>query len=56
MELSGKNEQGETNPTKKSKLTKTESHNILLYYAKKNIAKVIDAYSTLYQATISAYA
>jgi hypothetical protein len=33
-----------------------ESHNILLYSAKKNIAKVIEAYSTLYPATISASA
>jgi len=33
-----------------------ESHSMLLYSAKKNIAKVIDEYSTLYPATISASA
>jgi len=47
---------GDNHPPKKQILVITESHSILLYSARKNIANVIDAYSTLYPATISASA
>jgi len=41
----------------KNKITRTaDINNILLYSPKKNIAKIIDEYSTLYPATSSASA
>ena len=55
-EESGKNQIGDNQPPKNNKLTKADNHAILLYSAKKNIAKVIEEYSTLYPATISASA
>jgi hypothetical protein len=47
---------GESQPPKKHIATTAESHIILEYSARKNMAKVIPAYSTLYPATISASA
>ncbi len=52
----GKKATGESHPPKKHIATTTESHIMLEYSAKKNIANVIPAYSTLYPATISASA
>ena len=45
---------GDNQPPKNKIDTIADNHNILLYSAKKNIANVIDEYSTLYPATISA--
>lgn len=45
---------GDPQPPKNNVAVIAESHNILLYSARKNIANVIDEYSTLYPATISA--
>jgi hypothetical protein len=50
----GKNGIGDNQPPKKQIVITAESHSMLEYSAKKNIAKVIEAYSTLYPATISA--
>lgn len=50
----GKDGIGDSQPPKKQIAIIAESHNILEYSAKKNIANVIEAYSTLYPATISA--
>jgi len=47
---------GANQPPKKQIDITTESHNMLLYSAKKNKAKVKEEYSTLYPATISASA
>jgi hypothetical protein len=47
---------GDNQPTKNINEIIAEDHSMLLYYAKKNNVKVIEAYSTLYPATISAYA
>jgi len=47
---------GDNHPPKKQIAIIADSHSILEYSAKKNIAKVIEAYSTLYPATISASA
>lgn len=47
---------GESQPPKKQILITKDSHSMFEYSAKKNIAKVIDEYSTLYPATISASA
>jgi len=52
----GKNGTGDNHPPKKQIAVITESHNILLYSAKKNSAKVIAEYSTLNPATSSASA
>lgn len=52
----GKNAIGDNHPPKKQRTTTAASHIILEYSAKKNIANVIPAYSTLYPATISASA
>jgi hypothetical protein len=52
----GKKKTGDNQPPKKHIATITDSHIILEYSARKNIAKVIPAYSTLYPATISASA
>jgi hypothetical protein len=52
----GKNEIGDNHPPKKHILITPDNHNIFEYSAKKNIANVIEAYSTLYPATISASA
>jgi len=47
---------GASQPPKNNSEVSADNHNILLYSAKKNIANVIDEYSTLYPATISASA
>jgi len=47
---------GESQPPKKQIAIITDNHNILLYSAKKNNAKVIAEYSTLKPATNSASA
>jgi len=47
---------GDNQPPKKQIAIINESQMILLYSAKKNSAKVIDEYSILYPATISASA
>ena len=47
---------GESHPPKKQIAIITDNHNILLYSAKKNNAKVIAEYSTLKPATSSASA
>jgi hypothetical protein len=47
---------GESQPPKKQMAIITDNHNILLYSAKKNNAKVIAEYSTLKPATSSASA
>jgi hypothetical protein len=43
----GRNASGDNQPPKKQIATTAESHIMLEYSAKKNIAKVIPAYSTL---------
>jgi hypothetical protein len=53
---SGKNHIGDNQPPKKQIDVIAESQSILLYSAKKNMANDIEAYYTLYPATISAYA
>ena len=53
-EESGNNVVGDNQPPKKQIAITADNHNIFEYSAKKNIAKVIEAYSTLYPATISA--
>jgi len=50
----GINEKGDNQPPKNKIAVIMDNHSILLYSAKKNIANVIDEYSTLYPATISA--
>lgn len=52
----GKNEIGDNHPPKKHIAITADNHIMFEYSAKKNIAKVIPAYSTLYPATISASA
>jgi hypothetical protein len=47
---------GESQPPKKQMAIITDNHNMLLYSAKKNNAKVIAEYSTLKPATSSASA
>ena len=47
---------GGNHPPKNNKTIKVAINNILLYSPKKNIAKIIDEYSTLYPATNSASA
>ena len=47
---------GESHPPRNKIDVIADNHSILLYSAKKNMAKVIEEYSTLYPATISAYA
>jgi len=56
LECGTKKGTGDNQPPKNKSETMAESHNILLYSAKKNKAKVIEEYSTLYPATISASA
>jgi len=52
----GKKATGEAHPPKKQIAIMKESHNILLYSARKNRANVIEEYSTLKPATSSASA
>jgi hypothetical protein len=52
----GRKLKGASHPPKNSKAVTADNHSILLYSAKKNIANVIEEYSTLYPATISASA
>jgi len=47
---------GDNQPPKNNNIKIDDNQSILLYSAKKNIANVIDEYSTLYPATISASA
>lgn len=51
-----KNQIGANHPPRNKIVFKLDISNILLYSPKKNIAKVIDEYSTLYPATNSASA
>jgi hypothetical protein len=46
-EDAGKNDKGASQPPKKQMAIIIESQSILLYSAKKNIAKAIEEYSTL---------
>jgi len=52
----GINQTGDNHPPKNKIAVIVDNHNIFEYSAKKNIANVIDEYSTLYPATISASA
>ena len=54
--LGHNNDKGANHPPKNKQTNKLDINIILLYSAKKNIAKIIDEYSVLYPATNSASA